>query len=101
MKRTTFRKREPIVYGSYGSVIDVKEDDSGRSLASVSISEYNKLHELPPDNFTLTEQLQAGVPLKEIDCSNLVGSTDSNDHPVDAGKLNDYVKKLSEYDKNE
>lgn len=101
MKRTTFRKREPIVYGSYGSVVDVKEDDTGRSLASVSVSEYNKLHELPPDNFTLTEQLQAGVPLKEIDCSQLIGSNDSNDHPVDTGKLNEYVKNLPDYNKNE
>lgn len=101
MKRTTFRKREPVIYGSYGSVVDVKEDDSGRSLASVSVSEYNKLHELPPDNFTLSEQLQSGVPLKEIDCSRLIGSNDSNDHPVDAEKLSEYVKNLPEYNKNE
>lgn len=79
----SFRKRKPIIYSVGGSVVDVETDENGvRSLVSMSSVEYLRKNPPPTEEFSLTEELRSGVPLKEIPCSNLIGSNDPIDNPV-------------------
>lgn len=72
----SFRKRKNIHLSSIGRVVEVFENDFKRILSSVSIDEYRERHKIPDEEFTLTEQLDAGVPLKEIPCGTLLDSND-------------------------
>ena len=77
-----FRKRKISHFSSMGSVLEVFENDSKRTLSSVSIDEYRERHKIPDEEFTLTEQLDAGVPLKEIPCGTLLDSNDPTQIPL-------------------
>lgn len=84
----SFRKREPIIYSAGGSVVDVETNESGqRSLVSMSATEYLRKNPPPTEEFSLTEELRSGVPLKEIPCGNLIGSNDPVDNPVNEEKV--------------
>lgn len=93
----SFRKREPIVYSAGSAVVDVETNESGqRSLVSMSTEEYLRKNPPPTEEFSLTEELRAGVPLKEIPCGNLIGSNDPVDNPVNEEKvLQDIQDKLN------
>lgn len=92
-----FRKRSPIRYPSvFGSCRDVVEDSSGRSSVYVSVSDYNSKHSLPAEEFSLTDMLSSGVPLKEIPCGNLLDSSDPIEHPIDVDSVSNYINNLNE-----
>lgn len=93
----SFRKRESIVYSAGSAVVDVETNENGqRSLVSMSTEEYLRKNPPPTEEFSLTEELRAGVPLKEIPCGNLIGSNDPVDNPVDEQKvLQDIQEKLN------
>lgn len=86
----SFRKRPPIPHGDTPIIVDVTTAPSGaRSLSSVSSSEYFDKHPISMEEFTLTQELDSGVLLKEIPCGSLIGSTDPLDHNIDETKLLD------------
>lgn len=82
-----FRKRNNIHLSSIGSVVEVFENDSKRTLSSVSIDVYRERHKIPDEEFTLTEQLDAGVPLKELPCGTLLDSNDPTQIPINQEEL--------------
>lgn len=84
----SFRKRPPISHGDTPIIVDVATAPSGaRCLISISSSEFFDKHPIPMEEFTLSQELEAGVSLKEIPCGSLIGSTDPLDHDIDESKL--------------
>ena len=84
----SFRKRPPIPHGDCPIIVDVSVSATGaRSLVSQSSEDFFNSHPIPMEEFTLSEELQAGVPLKEIPCNGLIGSNDPLDHNIDADQL--------------
>ena len=91
---SAFRKRPPISYSIGSSVVDVSENEDGRrSLVSMSVGEYFRKNPVSMEEYSLTEELKAGVSLKEIPCSNLISSSDPIDHPIDENAVLEKVKK--------
>lgn len=82
-----FRKRNNIHLSSPGTVVEVFETDSKRTLSSVSIDVYRERHKIPDEEFTLSEQLDAGVPLKEIPCGTLLDSNDPAQIPFNPDEV--------------
>lgn len=95
-----FRKRKNIHLSSMGSVVEVFENDSKRTLSSVSIDEYRERHKIPDEEFTLTEQLDAGVPLKEIPCGTLLDSNDPTTIPLNPEEVLNSLTPSSEPENN-
>lgn len=84
----SFRKRPPIPHGDCPIIVDVSVSATGlRSLVSESSEVFFNSHPIPMEEFTLSEEMQAGVPLKEIPCNGLIGSNDPLDHSIDAEQV--------------
>lgn len=83
-----------------GSVVEVFENDSKRTLSSISIDEYRERHKIPDEEFTLTEQLDAGVPLKEIPCGTLLDSNDPTQIPLNPEEVLNSLTPSSEPENN-
>lgn len=96
----SFRKRNNIHLSSMGSVVEVFENDSKRTLSSISIDEYRERHKIPDEEFTLTEQLDAGVPLKEIPCGTLLDSNDPTQIPLNPEEVLNSLTPSSEPENN-
>lgn len=91
---SAFRKRAPIHYAISPSVVDVSENEDGRrSLVSMSVDDYFQKNPISMEEYSLTEELKAGVSLKEIPCGNLISSSDPIDHHIDESKVLEQVKK--------
>lgn len=89
----SFRKRTiPISY-SPSSVIDVVDGVDGRTVVTTSIDNYRQNHPIPDEEFTLTEELQSGVPLKEIPCGSMLNPSDSLDVPINEQYILDSLQK--------
>lgn len=95
-----FRKRKNIHLSSMGSVVEVFENDSKRTLSFVSIDEYRERHKIPDEEFTLTEQLDSGVPLKEIPCGSLLDSNDPTQIPINPVEVLNSLTPSSEPENN-
>lgn len=95
-----FRKRKNIHLSSMGSVVEVFENDSKRTLSSVSIDDYRERHKLPDEDFTLTEQLDAGVSLKEIPCGTLLDTNDPTQIPINPEDVLQSLTPSSDTDNN-
>lgn len=79
----SFRKRKhSVFYQTPTRIVDVigDNDDSPRTMISSTPDEYLKKHPIEMQEYSLTQQLQAGVPLKEINCSHLLDSKDNLDY---------------------
>lgn len=83
----SFRKRKPFPSSPSVGVTDVTENPEGRSLFRSSLGDYAKRHAIPDEEFSLTEQLQSGVPIQEIPCGNLLNKSDPLDVNVDAQQI--------------
>lgn len=86
-----FRSRDPIKYE--GTVPFIRDLDrmeierngtivSSEALVIVSPEDYHKKHPVPTQEFSLTDELEAGVPLREIPCSKMLDSADNLDYAV-------------------
>lgn len=95
-----FRKRKNIPLSFMGSVDEVFETDSKRFLSSVSVDVYRDRHKIPDEEFTLSEQLDSGVPLKEIPCSTLLDTNDPTQIPLNPDELLNTLTPSSESDNN-
>lgn len=73
-----FKKRKnSVVYSGNCSIPDVKTSPDGvREVVLVSPDDYFVEHPISHEEFTLTQEISAGVPLKEINCSSLLDSTE-------------------------
>lgn len=76
----SFRKRKIVTTSCLSTpIVDVSTSEDGqRDTRLVNEEDYFKLHPISYESFTLTEQLQAGVPLKEVDCSTLLNDDHRN-----------------------
>jgi len=91
----SFRKRTiPISY-SPSSVLDVVDGVDGRTVVTTSIETYRQIHPIPAEEFTLTEELQSGVPLKEIPCGSMLNPSDSLDVHINEQDILDSLTKQS------
>ena len=90
-----FRKRSALVFCSVALCRDVVVSEDGKRNFSL-MSDQTYLDKYPPatEEYSLTEELAAGVPLKEIPCSNLIGSNDPIDHPIDESKVNETIQSM-------
>lgn len=70
----SFRKRNcNIVSSSSVSVVDVQTSQDGiRDSVCLSEDDYFEKHPIPQEEFTLEEQISAGVQLKQIPCETLL-----------------------------
>lgn len=73
-----FKKRKNrVFYSGNCSIPDVKTSPDGvREVVSVSPDDYFIEHPISHEEFTLTQEISAGVPLKEINCSSLLDSNE-------------------------
>lgn len=85
----SFRKRSIPVSYSPSSVIDVVDGVDGRSVVITSLETYRKNHPIPVEEFTLTEELKSGIPLKELPCGSMLNPSDSLDIPVNEQEILD------------
>lgn len=91
-------KKRTISHFSFGcSVPDIQTDSNGfRSVLSLSPSEYAEKHPPVMEEYTLTEELQSGVPLQEIPCANLLDDNSPNMPDDDDDVLNSLTSKTTE-----
>lgn len=73
-----FKKRKSkVTYSGNCSIPDVKTSPDGvREIVNVSPDDYFIEHPISHEEFTLTQEISAGVPLKEINCSSLLDSNE-------------------------
>lgn len=97
---SAFRQRKPdfMYFGPSASpVIYLKKESKVQDDCTVleekvivsSVSDYNLTHPVPKDEFTVAQQLEAGVSMKEIPVSGMLDSGDNLDYEED--KLQDKV----------
>lgn len=93
----SFRKRPPISYGAGSSVREISENEDGkRVLVNTNYHDFALKNPISTEEYSLTQQLQAGVPLKELNVSNLIGSTDPIDNPINEEKVLEQVNQAVE-----
>lgn len=75
----SFKKRQ-ITHFSFGcSVPDVQTDSNGmRTVLNLSPSEFAEKHPPVMEEYTLTEELQSGVPIQEIPCGHILDDDSPN-----------------------
>ena len=91
---SAFRQRKPDFkyFGAPASpVIFLKKESKVQEDCTVleekvivsSVSDYNLTHPVPSEEFTVAQQLEAGVSLKEIPVSGMLDSCDNLDYEED------------------
>lgn len=107
---SAFRHRKPDFkyFGPAASpVIYLKKESKVQDDCTVleekvivsSVSDYNLTHPVPTDEFTVAQQLEAGVSMKEIPVSGMLDSGDNLDYEED--KLQEKVlETLQKEEKN-
>lgn len=96
----SFRKRPPISYGGAPSFRDVLEnEDHKRTLVTMNVREFALKNPCITEEYSLTEELRAGVPLKELNVKNLIGSNDPADNTVDESAYLNMVQEAVEESK--
>lgn len=73
-------KKRTISHFSFGSFVpDVQTDSNGmRTVISLSPSEFAEKHPPVMEEYSLTEELQSGVPLQEIPCGHILDDNSPN-----------------------
>lgn len=94
----SFRKRKTSVhYCAPPSIVDVvsDSDETPRNIVTFSPDEYFKKHPVPTEDFSIGEQLCANVPLKEINCSRLLDSSDNLDYNVTEEQVLEKIESIT------
>ena len=74
-----FKQRKIRHFSSGCFVPDVRTDSNGfRTIVSISPVEFAELHPPVMEEYTLTEELQSGVPLQEIPCGHILDDNSPN-----------------------
>lgn len=106
----SFRKRSPIIYDS-SEVPFIRDLDKtevnhngiileNENLVIISPEEFHKKHPVPMQEFTLMDELEAGVNLREIPCGTMLDSDDNLDYAVNDTAEETLLKQLNS-DNNE
>lgn len=84
-----FKKRQnKVFYSGNCSIPDVKTSPDGvREVVNVSPDDYFIVHPISHEEFTLSQEISAGVPLKEINCSSLLDSTEEFSGDIESETL--------------
>lgn len=86
-----FRSRAPILYqGGTPFIRDLEkteENSNGvvvnkETLVILTPSDYHKKHPVPTEEYSLTDEIEAGVNLREIPCGHLLDSEDNLDYDI-------------------
>lgn len=91
---SAFRHRKPdfkYISAASSPVIYLKKESKVQDDCTVleekvivsSVSDYNLTHPVPTEEFTVAQQLEAGVSLKEIPVSGMLDSGDNLDYEED------------------
>ena len=106
-----FRKRKPFGDCDFSPAVikDVVTEEVrvGTSVVNVervvdcSLDEYMQRHPICMEDYSLEEQLRAGVPLKEIPCSTMLDSTDVEDYEVNQYAESELLSQLNSISEKE
>lgn len=90
----------PILDVVYSSIIENGVSVNREVVLSRTPEEYLKDNPPPEEDYSINEQLAAGVPLKEIGISSRFDSSDNLDYPENDYAEETLLKQLQDFDNN-